>query len=214
MKKILILFISIFAFINVYKADCTYTDIKNLNILSTYVDVSYNYNDNGTFTLNILNVPDELAININGISYRSTNHEIHIPNYSQGQSITITVVASNASDCVNEQLRTINYNFPYFNNYYGNTKCIGHEDLDVCSHKFLNYQLSELTFNKLIDKAFQDDVNNKRDEKPKDEENQGFWDVTKEIAKKSSIPVLLVIVSTILTVSICAVIYRKIKHGL
>jgi len=112
----------------------------------------------------------------------------------------------------------IKVNLPYKNPFYMNSKCVGHEELDVCNHKFLNYQLSEYTFNKLLEKGKNEDLKDDEEESNNPdiiiEEDKSFWESVVDFLKNSYVPILLVIASTCLPIAIYSVIYRKIKHRL
>lgn len=219
MRKLILCLIAFFSFSIIMKAECGYKEIKELNTLASYVDSSYQFNEeNGMFDLTIMNLGDKIYVR-NGDQYHyPTSGEVKI-SVSPGTDFSGILLGSSQSACFNEHLRMLKVNLPYKNPFYMNSKCVGHEELDVCNHKFLNYKLSEYTFNSLIEKGkneeFKDnEEGNKKPDVIVDEEDKSFWDKTVDFFKSSYVPILLIIASTCLPIAIYSVIYRKIKHGL
>ncbi len=213
MKKLIVvitfLFIGI-TYLNAEEINCSYSKKKELNTLSMYVEASYEYKGNNLFDLKISNLTEELNIESDK---GSINGNI-ISSLEEGTKIKLTVLATNNA-CAGETLRIINVTIPYVNPYYGSNKCIGNENLNVCSNEFLEYKLSETTFNNLIQKANED--NTKVEEPTTDgvqKENKTFFEKVYDAIKRIYIPVGLVVGSSLLTLLIFRPIYRKIKHGL
>lgn len=215
MKKVIFSLICLFGLCNVYEAECTYSELKDLNVLSSHVNSTYNYNEeNQTFTLTFTNLQKELIIEVNKEEFIPSNGIVSISGLKFGDNVKTDVLASSNTSCYGERLRIMNTLIPYLNQYYNSKECIGHEKLEVCSNKFLNYKLTRSTFEKLI----RDDVEKKLQEQEKEKKEKkkdvSFLDKTLNYVKKIYIPVLLVIFTSLITFSICNVIYRKIRHGL
>lgn len=214
MKKVLFLLICFSFGLNILNAECNYKELKNLNTLASYVETTYRYNeDSKNFTLVINNVPSTLLVVINLQTYMPENNVVTIPGINFGDNIKIYVNSSSEASCVNEYLRVINMMFPYLNPYYKDVKCVGHENLEVCSNRFLNYKISSNTFNKLIEDDFKNSVNKVKDDEEV-LEKLSIWEIIWKYFKIIGIPVLLILGTSIITMSICSVIYRKVKHGL
>ncbi len=220
MKKLLIGFFCFLGMVNVLSADeCDYKDIKDLNVLAAYVDTTYDYNESTQkFDLHILNVPDELYVRVNSKEYNPSNNEIVVSGFSYGEQATIVVYGSSNSKCYREELRTINYTFPYLNYYYEKPICEGHETLDVCKYRFLPYEIDYDTLISLLQKDI-DRLSKEEEEKEKleaqeKEENKSFFEQIVAVGSSLSIPVILVILSSGVTFLIGNIIERKIKHGL
>lgn len=213
MKRIIVLITFLFIGVTYLNADeitCSYSKKKELNTLSMFVETSYEYKGNNLFDLKISNLTEELKIE----SDKGVIDNNIISSLEEGTKIKLTILAVN-NVCEGETLRIINVTIPYVNPYYGSNKCIGNENLNVCSNEFLEYKLSETTFNNLIQKANED--NSKVEEPTTDEiqkENKTFFEKVYEVIKKIYIPVGLVVGSSLLTLLIFRPIYRKIKHGL
>ncbi len=213
MKRIIVLITFLFIGVTYLNADeitCSYSKKKELNTLSMFVETSYEYKGNNLFDLKISNLTEELKIE----SDKGVIDNNIISSLEEGTKIKLTILAGN-NVCEGETLRIINVTIPYVNPYYGSNKCIGNENLNVCSNEFLEYKLSETTFNNLIQKANED--NSKVEEPTTDEiqkENKTFFEKVYEVIKKIYIPVGLVVGSSLLTLLIFRPIYRKIKHGL
>ncbi len=218
MKKIAFVLICFFGFINIYKAECTYKDVTELSGVASYVKSDYSYNNSTKrFDLILLNVPDQLYVQVNNKNYNSSNNEVKISGFKDGEEVSIDVLASSKSLCVDENLRTIKFTFPYVNNFYGSNECLGHENLDVCKYNFLPYQVDKVSFDRMISNDFvvSDDVIDEEEEKNIEvEDKMTFKEATLYYGEIIGIPVLLVLISGGLTFGVCSIIYRKIKHGL
>lgn len=202
---------------NVLYAECNYTEVKNLNLLASHIDYNYIYDEGSqTFTLVLNNIPNKLYVKIDEKTYNPVDNSLSVSGFNFGNEISVNVYSSNLAPCVNEYVRMIKVKFPYLNNYYNSSECEGHESLEVCNNRFLSYKLSSVTFNRLIKEDFDKSTNDSEVEKP-DEikvEKTKISTVILKYLKVISIPFVLVLVSSLLTISVCSVIYRKIKHGL
>ena len=89
--------------------------------------------------------------------------------------------------------------------------------LNVCSNKFLDYQISNKTFNSLINKDILD-KEDKKDEEGKTEEviqkEDSVFVKSVKFLQEIYIPLIVVIITSLITFGICSVIYRKMKHGI
>lgn len=214
MKKIVMLIVMIFSFNMHMNAECDYTEKVNLITLSSYVDYNYEYMSDNTFKLTFYNVTPEMKLIYNNIEYAPTNESVELNSLEEGKSMKVSIKGSDASECAMLDLRVINLTIPYVNPFYGSNRCIGHESLNVCSNKFLQYKITESEFLRLIDKS-------ENDNKPDDEINDKpvvkeltFFEKVVDFAKKAWIPVLLVILTSGITFGIFSTIYRKVKHGI
>lgn len=214
MKKVFVCLFCSLCFLNIYKADCDYKAIREINTLASYVEYSYKFDETSErFLLTFINVPDSLYIQLNGINRYPQDGILEIKDLEMGQTLDGYIVSKEYIACANEYLRPIKITLPYLNPYFGTSECIGHENLEVCSHQFLNYQISYYTFHKLLNDNI---VNVKGNETKPDEivKEKTFLETILEYGKIIGIPLLLVLVTSLLTFSVCNVIYRKIKHGL
>lgn len=214
MKKIVMLIVMIFSFNMILNAECDYTEKVNLITLSSYVDYNYEYMSDNTFKLTFYNVTPEMKLIYNNIEYAPANESVELNSLEEGKSMKVSIKGSDTSECAMLDLRVINLTIPYVNPFYGSNRCIGHESLNVCSNKFLQYKITESEFLRLIDKS-------ENDNKPDDEANDKlvvkeltFFEKVVDFAKKAWIPVLLVILTSGITFGIFSTIYRKVKHGI
>lgn len=214
MKKIVMLIVMIFGFGMILDAECDYTEKVNLITLSSYVDYNYEYMSDNTFKLTFYNVTPEMKLIYNNIEYAPANESVELNSLEEGKSMKVSIKGSDTSECAMLDLRVINLTIPYVNPFYGSNRCIGHESLNVCSNKFLQYKITESEFLRLIDKAEDD---NKKGDVINDEpmvKDLTFFEKVVDFAKKAWIPVLLVIVTSGITFGIFSTIYRKVKHGI
>ena len=218
MKKILLFSFLFFSNILFLSAECSYKELKELSTLASYIDTHYVYNEKSDkFDLTILNIPRELFITSGQDTFSSNGEEIVIKDLAPGTQFKGTVVSSSGNNCSGENLRTLTVNIPYKNTYYGDARCKGHENLDVCSNKFLDYQISNKTFNSLINKDILD-KEDKKDEEGKTEEviqkEDSVFVKSVKFLQEIYIPLIVVIITSLITFGICSVIYRKMKHGI
>lgn len=214
MKKILMLIVMIFGFDMILDAECDYTEKVNLITLSSYVDYNYEYMSDNTFKLTFYNVTPEMKLIYNNIEYTSANESVELNSLEEGKSMKVSIKGSDTSECAMLDLRVINLTIPYVNPFYGSNRCIGHESLNVCSNRFLQYKITESEFLRLIDKSESDNKpDDVTDDKPVVKELT-FFEKIVNFVKKAWIPVVLVIVTSGITFGIFSTIYRKVKHGL
>lgn len=212
MKKLSFLLVLFFFSAISLKAECTYKDIKELNTLASYVYTDYVYNEDGTFSLTYYNLNDRMAINYKN-KYNVNNGTVTINNLEGGSQVTSIVEIKYGDVCYGEKLRTIITNIPYLNQFYNRSECKDHMDLNVCSSRFLDYKLTESTFQSLITKSmeFKKEV---KIEEITVQEGKTFLNKVLDIIKEYYIPVILVLISSALTYTIFSSIFRKIKHGI
>lgn len=214
MKKIVMLIVMIFGFDMILDAECDYTEKVNLITLSSYVDYNYEYMSDNTFKLTFYNVTPEMKLIYNNIEYAPANESVELSSLEEGKSMKVSIKGSDTSECAMLDLRVINLTIPYVNPFYGSNRCIGHESLNVCSNKFLQYKITESEFLRLIDKSESDNKpDDVTDDKPVVKELT-FFEKVVDFVKKAWIPVVLVIVTSGITFGIFSTIYRKVKHGL
>ena len=214
MKKIVMLIIMIFSFNMILDAECDYTEKVNLITLSSYVDYNYEYMSDNTFKLTFYNVTPEMKLIYNNIEYAPANESVELNSLEEGKSMKVSIKGSDTSECAMLDLRVINLTIPYVNPFYGSNRCIGHESLNVCSNKFLQYKITESEFLRLIDKSESDNKpDDVTDDKPVVKELT-FFEKVVDFVKKAWIPVVLVIVTSGITFGIFSTIYRKVKHGI
>lgn len=204
----------IFGFDMILDAECDYTEKVNLITLSSYVDYNYEYMSDNTFKLTFYNVTPEMKLIYNNIEYTPANESVELSSLEEGKSMKVSIKGSDTSECAMLDLRVINLTIPYVNPFYGSNRCIGHESLNVCSNKFLQYKITESEFLRLIDKSESDNKpDDVTDDKPVVKELT-FFEKVVNFVKKAWIPVVLVIVTSGITFGIFSTIYRKVKHGL
>ena len=215
MKKLSFLLIVFLFSTTTIKAECTYKEIKELNALASYIYTDYKYNEqSGLFNLTYYNLTDRMVIRYKDV-INPSNGEVTITDLAQGTTVTSTVELKYEDACYGEELRTITTNIPYVNTFYGRSECLDHMDLNICSSRFLDYKLTENTFQSLITKSMEFRKEEKEiEEEITVQEEKTFFDKALDIVKEYYIPVILVLVSSALTYTIFSSIFRKIKHGI
>lgn len=215
MKKILVAFVIFLSVSVTLKAECTYSDIVELNTLASHVNYSYEYDSLAQeFKVTFNNVTNQLKLENFNTTFEPVNNKVVISGF-EGQTLIVEIYVSKNSKCPNKLLRTINISLPYENNYYRSSYCAGYMYLPICNTRFLSYDINFETFQGILNKQ-------KNIDKPKEEpkENEIIEDslidkiieeVTKFI-KKYWLESSLIIGSSLITFLIGNAIYKKIKY--
>lgn len=212
MKKTLFLLI-LLAFPIFVDAECTYKEKYELNALSSYIDYTYDYNENSqVFKVNLFNIDEKLELRYENKVYTPNGGKVTLNNVEPGSRLSIDVYSTVQNECYNEYLRVVYVSIPYFNRFYGSVLCDGHEDLDICNSRFLDYQISNQTFILLLNN--EEFTLNKDDETGEIVDEDKWYDVVINTMQKYYIKFIVATVSTIVSISIFSVIYRKVKHKL
>ncbi len=213
MKKLSFFLVMFFLNIVIMNAECTYKEIKEINTMASYITTNYQYNDKTSkFDLRIVNLSNLIAIEYEGKLLFPENGEVVIKDLELGSQIKATATSITQTECYGQILRTITVNLPYLNPFYNDKSCAGHENLNVCNSRFLDYKITRSTFRTLIEKN-KENIFKDSEEEPNKVVKPVFWESVWSGVKKYSIPVILVIVSTLISSLIMSVIYRRIKHG-
>lgn len=194
-------------------AECTYSEKYELNALSSYIDSSYQYNEEtGLFTVRLVNVDDRLEIRYESTVLNAEDGIVLLDNIEPGSRLSLDVYSTIYNECYNEYLRVVYISVPYYNRFYGSILCEGHEHLDICNSKFLDYQISNETFILILNN--EDFTLEKEEQSPTISGNSKWYEEFIVVLQDYYLKIIISIVTTILTVSICNVIYRKVKHKL
>ena len=212
MKKTFFLLI-LLAFPIFVDAECTYKEKYELNALSSYIDYTYDYNESSqVFTVNLFNIDEKLELRYENKIYTPDGGKVTLNNIEPGSRLFIDVYSTVQNECYNEYLRVVYVSIPYFNRFYGSVLCDGHEDLDICNSRFLDYQISNQTFILLLNN--EEFTLNKDDEAGKIVDEDKWYDVVINTMQKYYIKFIVTTISTVISISIFSVIYRKVKHKL
>lgn len=194
-------------------AQCTYKEKYELNAMSSYIDYNYDYNEErGLFTLTLTNIDEKLEIRYENLVLNPENGKVVFENIEPGSRLSINVYSTVENECYDEHLRVLYVSIPYFNRFYNSILCDGHETLDICNARFLDYPISNETFILLLNNH--EFTLNKEEEKPNDVENVKWYDRIIRVVNDYYLGAIISTVSTILSVSIYSVVYRKVKHKL
>ena len=212
MKKTFFLLI-LLAFPIFVDAECTYKEKYELNALSSYIDYTYAYNESSqVFTVNLFNIDEKLELRYENKVYTPDGGKVTLDNVEPGSRLSVDVYSTVQNECYNEYLRVVYVSIPYFNRFYGSVLCDGHEDLNICNSRFLDYQISNQTFILLLNN--EEFTLNKDDETVEIVDEDKWYDVVIDTMQKYYIKFIVATMSTIVSISIFSVIYRKVKHKL
>lgn len=130
---------------------CNATEKVELNTLSSYVTVDFEFNEETElFNLVLENISPYLSFEFNGVTYMYSNKGIVISNISEGTNVNINVIASEYSNCYKENINTIRYEIPYINRFMNTKECKNNPRAEICNTKFLNYKMTYAMFQKLL----------------------------------------------------------------
>ena len=212
MKKVFFLLV-LFIWPTFVNAECTYSEKYELNALSSYIDYTYDYNEStNLFTVDLFNIDSRLELRYDNVIYTPENGNVTLTNIEPGSRLSVNVYSTVQNECYNEYLRVVYVSIPYFNRFYGSVLCDGHEDLDICNSRFLDYQISNQTFILLLNN--EEFTLNKGEETEEIVDKEKWYDVLINTMQNYYIKFIVATMSTIVTISIFSVIYRKVKHKL
>lgn len=143
------------AFDDTYKGHegCTYNDIAALKEKVKEARVSYDYDAQSLMTVTIVNIQKDFNVvdDEEGSFKYDANREIpgvaSVSGYFDGQAVTLTYVASEASACSGENILITTVKLPRYNPYFGNKACEGidPDKFSLCS-KWYPTEISETKF--------------------------------------------------------------------
>ncbi len=211
MKKILLAITMFFILTTSLNAVCDYSKQKEYNILASQVSHKIDYVESSkTFNLTIYNLSNGIAIKYNGVR-TPINNEVVINNLKEGNILDISIVTTD-NECVEKDLRSITVTIPYINTYYNSEECKGHENLNVCSSKFLDYKITKSTFYSLINKK--ETSTEKTENKKTVEEKETLVEKIIELLTEVYMPIIIVVLSSAVSFLIFSSIYKKAKYGI
>ena len=122
------------------------------------------------FTLKIINITDNFYVvvhnetNNQDYTFTSADAKDGIITYdwkdlSQIAKITVDVYTSNKTGCANEKLVTFNNIIPKYNEYFDTSYCEMNKDSKYCQ-EFIEFEISEETFNRLSKKSEKEAIDN------------------------------------------------------
>lgn len=142
MKKVLLLFFTLFFVVNVraitYRG-CDSSETARMKALINNINISYDYemiDDSPIFSVTVNNITSEIyfvdSLNNNEYHYSDTNNgEITIGDYRNGRSGRYKFYSDNPN-CRGLSLGSKYYSIPYYNYYYDDPMCEG-VDITVCN---------------------------------------------------------------------------------
>lgn len=209
MKKLLVILLLCLP-IFVFADECDYQKKNELARLANYITYETSYSKStDSFTVTFYNMIPGLALEYKTNIYSgNSSNEIKIIGIKEGTSMKVTVNVSGLN-CT-PFLRTLYINLPYYNNFYGSKKCEDYKDkITVCSSQFLNYDLTE----DLLDKAIENHNGGYQEEPdPIPVVDPSGFEIVLEFVQDYGIKIALIAISSLITIAIFNVIYRKVKH--
>jgi len=211
MKKVIFIILIMFPFL-VY-ADCDYEKFNEHTKLANNITYEVNYyTGEKKFGVVLYNVYDGIYVTYNNSIYNADDENIvFIGNIPQGEFVKISVY-SPVEEC-NSFIRTINVSVGYYNNYYDDPRCSKYKDiLNICSNKYLEYEPNE----DLLESTIKNYKSTFKEEKKteKNEEEVTLFDIIYNFFSVWGIPIILMIVVSIITITFFKARFRKIQHGI
>ncbi len=153
MKKIkfLTLLFLVFLMPKQVKAECSDAEIIRLQKLANNITTSYSYDENsGKFSITLTNLNKDLEVydSLNDKSY-ITNGEVTITDLYSGK-YSFYIYAKDSS-CFDSRIALKSVYMPFYNSYYGYTKCDDIREYSYCS-KWLDANIPDDLWNEKVDK--------------------------------------------------------------
>ena len=211
MKKIL-LFVLILIFpCYIFAAPtCDYEKKNELSKLANDITYETTYvKSKKTFTITLYNMIKGLALEYDGTMYSGNDKNIiTLTGINEGTTAEVVIKVSGLN--CDPFLRTLYIKVPYYNKFYGSRKCDEYIDkLSFCKQQFLSYELTE----EIIDNAIKNlDEEYYEEPDPKPEVPDTPIEIILEFVQDYGIKIALISVSSLITIGIFNVIFRKIKH--
>ncbi len=211
--KYVILIILLLLTMNVKAADdCDSKEFARLKNLAKKIEFDYEYklvNDKAVFSINAVNLNPELRVLIIDDYYNdkyqefrdNSSHTATLNNFEAGSKVIVTIKGFVPNWCSGKTVLTKTVKLPYYNYFYDEEKCSGHEDFKYC--KLL---IEKNITQKEFDKQYEDYL--KKNEKPTEpgkEETKINWDLYLLIG--GGVLIIIIIVSYV------AIVKRRIKKN-
>lgn len=212
MKRILIGLLILFPMF-VKAATCDYSKLNEYNRLSSNVDYEVTRDNNSNkYKITIINVYNNMYAKYKGITHTpDSNNEIIISNIEEGENISVQLYAP-LSDC-DSYLKTINVPTQYYNRMYNDSRCIKYRTiLNICKYEYLSYKTNDTLLSSAI-KNYENSYT-EPEEKVEEVKEKTLLESIGEFMINWGIQIILVVISSIITISIFKVKYRKVKHGI
>ena len=212
MKRVILLLL-LFLPIFVNAETCDYAKHNEYDTLSSQIKYETKLNkETNKYTVTLLNVYKDIYITYDSKMYNANSkHEIELKNISPGTTLKIKVASP--SDNCSAFLRTITIRTNYYNWLYNNSKCNKYRDvLNICKYEYLSYSPDENMLDAAIknyESAYY--VYEKKEEVPQE---KTFLENMKEFVMSWGIPVILLIITSAITITIYKLKFRKLKHGI
>lgn len=212
MKKV-ILFLLLLMPVLIKADTCDYAKHNEYDVLSSNIKYEVKLNkETNKYTVTLYNIYKDIYITYNSKIYnKNSKNEIVISNISAGQELKIKV-HSPSDDCVKE-LRTINIQTNHYNYFYNDERCKKYRDvLNICKYEYLSYPVTE----SLLSTAIKN-YENAYVEPEKEavvEEEPTILDNIKDFMIGYGIPIILLVITSAVTITIFKLKFRKLKHGI
>lgn len=212
MKRILIGLLLFFPIVT-KAATCDYSKLNEYNKLSSNVDYEVT-RDNSTnkYKITLINVYNDMYAKYKSVTHTAnSSNEITISNIDEGENISIQLYAPLA-DC-DSYLKTINVSTQYYNRMYNDSRCIKYRTiLNICKYEYLSYKTNDSLLSSAI-KNYENSYT-EPEEVVEEVKEKTFLENMEEFMMNWGVQIILVLLSSIITVSIFRVRYRKVKHGI
>ncbi len=212
MKRVLAILALLFPMF-IKAATCDYSKLNEYNKLSSNVDYEVTRDNNSNrYKITIMNLYNNMYVKYKGVAYTSnSNNEAVINGIDEGENLSIMLYAP-LSDC-DPYLKTINVSTQYYNRMYNDSRCIKYRTiLNICKYEYLSYKATD----SLLSSAIKNYENSYKEPEEVIEEikEKTFLESLEDFMISWGVQIILVLLSSIVTISIFKVKYRKVKHGI
>lgn len=144
MKK-LILFLFVFLIFSIkVNAQCTSEELNSLMKEVGQVTINYTYNEKtNKFKIDVEGLSSNIYVNVinEGIIRWDVKEESSISNLLPGKTYILEFISGVSSSCFSKNLTSKSITLPFYNQYYSDELCKGHETYELCK-KFVYYKVT------------------------------------------------------------------------
>lgn len=199
--KYVILVLLLLLAVNVKAADdCDSKEFTRLKNLAKKVEFDYEYkmvNDKALFSINAVNLNPELRVLIIEDYYNNkykefvdnSTHTASINNFEAGSKVVITIKGFVPNWCSGKTVLTKTVKIPYYNYYYDEEKCDGHEDFKYCK-LLIEKNITQKEFDRQYEEYLK---KNETNDKPQEEEIKNNMELYLIIAGAVLVVIILVV---------------------
>lgn len=212
MKKIVLILLLIFP-LYIKAEKCDFNKHEEYLKFADHISYDTEYNrETKMFDIIFYNAVDGIYAMINKNKYeRNSKDEIVISNIKQGSNLMIYIYGD---DGCNSQINNFYIKIPYYNDYYNSDLCKNYKNiLTLCSSEFTSTLATKENIKSAIE-SYETQILSDIQKPEDDVIKRDVVKETMELLQKIVLPILIVIASTLVAISIGSRKFRLVKHGI